>query len=150
MPALPPTWTTERVELLKSCFEEGLTCREIADRIGVSRNAVIGKLSRLSLKREKPASAPTRERTARDPRRRATLKLRRQILRMAPLDYAEIAEQPIHNGHCCSLFELSEQTCRWPISTPGAADFCFCGNPPLSGLPYCAGHSRLAYRIGAR
>jgi GcrA cell cycle regulator len=48
------------------------------------------------------------------------------------------------------LYELSDQKCRWPISTPGADDFCFCGNPPVDGLPYCAGHSRLAYRVTAR
>ena len=47
------TWTTERIELLKSRFAAGLSCREIADDIGVSRNAVIGKLSRLNLTREK-------------------------------------------------------------------------------------------------
>ena len=40
-----PTWTTERVELLKQQFEEGLSCRQIAAAIGVSRNAVIGKLT---------------------------------------------------------------------------------------------------------
>ena len=43
----------ERVELLKSHFAAGLSCREIANEIGVSRNAVIGKLSRLNLTREK-------------------------------------------------------------------------------------------------
>ena len=59
-------------------------------------------------------------------------------------------DAPIHNGHCCSLLELSEQSCRWPISTPGAADFCFCGNTPVEGLPYCPGHARLAYRPGSR
>ena len=51
MPANEPTWTAERVELLKIRFEAGLSCREIAADIGVSRNAVIGKLSRLNLTR---------------------------------------------------------------------------------------------------
>ena len=50
----------------------------------------------------------------------------------------------------CSLFELSNERCRWPISTPGAEDFCFCGNTPLEGMPYCSGHHRLAYRPGSR
>jgi GcrA cell cycle regulator len=60
------------------------------------------------------------------------------------------AEQPIHNGPGCSLLELSAEKCRWPINTPGAEDFCFCGNTPVEGLPYCAGHTRLAYRPGSR
>ena len=45
------TWTEERLAVLKSRFEAGLSCRQIADEIGVSRNAVIGKLSRLNLSR---------------------------------------------------------------------------------------------------
>ena len=148
MPALQPTWTTERIELLKSCFDAGLSCREIADRIGVSRNAVIGKISRLNLKRDK-AAGPARK-DPRDPRRRGGLRLRRVILKSVTVDEAVQPEMPVHNGHTCSLFELSAQTCRWPLSTPGAADFCFCGNLPVDGLPYCLGHSRLAYRVSAR
>ena len=57
MPANERTWTTERLELLKSRFEAGLSCREIANHIGVSRNAFIGKLSRLNLTREKSGDA---------------------------------------------------------------------------------------------
>lgn len=146
------TWTTERVELLKIHFAAGLSCREIAAEIGVSRNAVIGKLSRLSMMREKAGPGPARRHAAKEREPRARSSLKRRIILNAlsdPLPEA-VAEKPIHNGHCCSLFELSAQTCRWPISTPGAPDFCFCGNPPLEGLPYCPGHSRLAYRVGAR
>ena len=157
MLANEPTWTPERVELLKTHFEAGLSCREIAGEIGVSRNAVIGKLSRLNLTREKSADArrPVRKDAAKGHGRktapRAVSRLRHQI-RMAfcaePQPAAD--DEPIHDGHCCSLLELSEERCRWPISTPGAADFCFCGNTPLEGLPYCAGHTRLAYRPGSR
>ena len=35
---------------------------------------------------------------------------------------------------------------RGAFSSPGAADFCYCGNAPVEGLPYCAGHARIAYR----
>ena len=53
-----PTWTTERVELLKRHFDEGLSCRQIAATIGVSRNAVIGKLTRLGLTRGPTSTEP--------------------------------------------------------------------------------------------
>jgi GcrA cell cycle regulator len=53
---------------------------------------------------------------------------------------------PIYNGRGCTLLELSQEKCRWPISNPGAKDFCFCGNEPVKGLPYCLGHARIAYR----
>jgi GcrA cell cycle regulator len=146
MAANEPTWTAERVELLKIHFAAGLSCREIADDIGVSRNAVIGKLSRLNLTREKAGDArrPARTDAANRPRPRSVPRLQYRLLEAAAND------ELIHNAHRCSLLDLSEERCRWPISTPGAADFCFCGNPPIKGLPYCAGHTRLAYRPGLR
>jgi GcrA cell cycle regulator len=146
MLANEPTWTAERVELLKSRFEAGLSCREIAGDIGVSRNAVIGKLSRLNLTRDEPGDArrPARKVAVKGHRSRTVSRLQYHVRR------ATADDGPIHNGHCCSLLELSDERCRWPISTPGAEDFCFCGNTPVEGLPYCAGHSRLAYRPGSR
>jgi GcrA cell cycle regulator len=97
------TWTSERIELLKRCLHAGLSCGQIAREIGVTRNAVIGKMNRLGLSRPK-------------------------------------------DWRGCTLFELSQGKCRWPISNPGAEDFCFCGNEPVKGLPYCLGHARIAYR----
>jgi GcrA cell cycle regulator len=148
---LAQTWTDERLELLKSGFAAGLSCREIAATIGVSRNAVIGKISRLNLKRDKDRMVRTGrpERTG-ETRPRGAQRLRQMLLKAYP-DEPKAArfDEPIHNGHTCSLLELGRDTCRWPISTPGAEDFCFCGNPPLGSLPYCAGHSRMAYRVGA-
>ena len=149
MSANERTWTAERLELLKSRFEAGLSCRQIACEIGVSRNAVIGKLSRLNLTRDGEVRPPPRKRDAKGQRAKTGARQQYQMLKAL---YAEPPpdDEPIHNGHCCSLLELSEERCRWPISTPGLADFCFCGNTPLEGLPYCAGHTRLAYRPGSR
>jgi GcrA cell cycle regulator len=155
MPANAPTWTEERVELLKTHFAAGLTCREIAGEIGVSRNAVIGKLSRLNLTRDGSGEVrrTARNDATRGPRpkaaRRTGPRLQYQML-LAVYGETVSGDETIHSGHCCSLLELSEEKCRWPISTPGAADFCFCGNTPVEGLPYCAGHTRLAYRPGSR
>jgi GcrA cell cycle regulator len=153
MLANEPTWTAERVELLKSRFEAGRSCREIACDIGVSRNAVIGKLSRLNLTHQKNGDArrPARKDAAEghrprtEPRRQYQARLASRAEPQPAVD-----DEPIHNGLCCSLLELSDERCRWPISTPGAEDFCFCGNPPVEGRPYCAGHTRLAYRPGSR
>jgi GcrA cell cycle regulator len=153
MPANEPTWTDERVELLKSRFAAGLSCREIAGDLGVSRNAVIGKLSRLNLTREKSGDTRRTDRNddAKGRRPKTVPGLQYQMLKELYGEPQPAADdEPIPSGHCCSLLELSEQRCRWPISTPGLADFCFCGNTPVEGLPYCAGHTRLAYRPGSR
>jgi GcrA cell cycle regulator len=114
---------------------------------------VIGKISRLNLIRDKDVMrTPRKEGTSGTRPPRGARRLRQILLRSFPQEAeAPIAEDaPIHNGHTCSLFELSKETCRWPISTPGHDDFCFCGNTPLEGMPYCPGHSRLAYRVNAR
>ncbi|MDA9496665.1 GcrA family cell cycle regulator [Bradyrhizobium sp. DASA03005] len=153
MPVLSPTWTDERIELLKQHFEAGLSCREIAADIGVSRNAVIGKLSRLNLTRGRTVD----DRKVQD-RGQAPARLRKAVPRlqyeMLATIYGEtdapVLAGPIDEANRCSLLELSENRCRWPISTPGADDFCFCGNAAPDGQPYCAGHSRLAYRPPVR
>jgi GcrA cell cycle regulator len=144
-----PTWTTERVELLKQHFEAGLTCREIAAQIGVSRNAVIGKLTRLGLTRgpisaEQHLHATTKERAKSVPRAQY------RMLQVVYENGEPAADGPIASERPCSLLELSKERCRWPISTPGDDGICFCGNTPLKGLPYCPGHTRLAYKPGSR
>ena len=92
-----PTWTTERVEILKKGLETGLSCREIAAQIGVSRNAVIGKISRLKLARDRTDLARAAKKEPTDGRRpRAAIKLRQIIVR-APSsepDRAGLAERP--------------------------------------------------------
>lgn len=52
-------WTPERVEALKRLHAEGLSNSQIAGRLGgVSRNAVIGKISRMGLAGRAAPSAP--------------------------------------------------------------------------------------------
>jgi GcrA cell cycle regulator len=53
MTANGATWTSQRIELLKRCLHAGLSCRQIAYEIGVTRNAVIGKMNRLGLSKPK-------------------------------------------------------------------------------------------------
>ena len=60
------------------------------------------------------------------------------------------AEVPGDNANRCSLFELQQWHCRWPIGDPTVKSFGFCGNTPINGLPYCAAHARMAYRPRAR
>src|ERR1700746_3412498 len=98
-----PTWTTERIEILKKGVEAGLSCREIAAQIGVSRNAVIGKISRLKIAREKGGVVRAATREPADGRRpRATVKLRQIIVRSALAEPNPMMDEPIHNGHTCS------------------------------------------------
>src|SRR5690606_13352514 len=43
-------WNDEKIQRLKKLWSEGLTTGEIGKRLGVSKNAVVGKAHRLGLK----------------------------------------------------------------------------------------------------
>ena len=148
MGTISTTWTDERIALLRILFDRGRTCREMAYEIGVSRNAVIGKLSRLGLTRDKPPGGEPRAKRPRERRGRSVPRLQYEMLREV-YDEAAFTETPVESAHRCSLFELSKERCRWPVNSE-AEEFSFCGNTPLAGLPYCQGHTRLAYRSLAR
>ena len=49
------TWTPGRVELLSQLFEEGLPASEIGRRMGLTKNAVIGRLHRSAMTRREAA-----------------------------------------------------------------------------------------------
>jgi GcrA cell cycle regulator len=155
------TWTPDRVEQLRSFVVTGLTCSQIAAQIGVSRNAVIGKIHRLGLSPARPPggaarSCPPRARHPRAPRAPG----QRRLLRLmwsdgAPANNTEAAPAPVDSAQPCSLLDLERGKCRWPLGEPtGAAgppgDFIFCGNAAADGFSYCPGHARMAYRVPAR
>ena len=148
------TWTVERIEQLRHCIASGLTCSQTAAEIGVTRNAVIGKIHRLGLSPARPAGASARSSPprARHPRISPHSRLLRLIGAQAPgsADDAAAAPAPIDSAQRCSLLEIAQDKCHWPIGDPHAADFSFCGNAAVTGFSYCAGHARMAYRIPAR
>ena len=162
------TWTDERVELLKKLWTEGLSASQIAAELGgVTRNAVIGKVHRLSLSgRAKPASAPVaRTRKAAVPLSRPTTGQRPQtysrplvagntaLKPMAqPLAEPRRAPRPIEEDVVvpislhATILTLTEQTCKWPNGDPSTEEFHFCGQRSKAGIPYCEYHSRIAYQ----
>jgi GcrA cell cycle regulator len=145
------TWTTERIALLKNRIDSGFSCGQIAHEIGVSRNAVIGKANRLGLSRFKSATAGPPERTGAPSIARPRFATqRRTLLALRAKPQLAFAELPAEGANRCSLSELQQWHCRWPIGDPTAEDFGFCGNKPVDGLPYCPAHARMAYRPGTR
>ncbi len=114
------TWTSERIELLKRCFHAGLSCGQIAREIGVSRNAVIGKINRLGLSRPKESAASWSKGMPPGlrPRRlqglgaqsiqRLNIFAQHEMLMAAfPRPQPRAEDIPIYNGRGCTLFELA-------------------------------------------
>lgn len=111
-------WNDEKIAKLKKLWQEGLTTGEIGKRLGVSKNAVVGKAHRLGLKgRPSPIKRP--ETAAPAPKK-----------------------EPVK---IFTLTDLSHNTCRWPIGDPKHEDFRFCGKQVYPGKPYCAEHCATAY-----
>jgi GcrA cell cycle regulator len=145
-------WTPELVEQLKNGVSGGLTCSEIAAEIGVTRNAVIGKIHRLGLSPGRPAaparSCPPRARQPRTSPPRQFLRL--MFVQASGLVGEDAGPVAIESMKRCSLLELAPGKCRWPVGDPCAADFAYCGNEAIAGFSYCSGHARMAYRVPAR
>ena len=145
------TWTPERIVLLKNGINAGLSCGQIAREIGVSRNAVIGKVNRLGLSRFNGVAAGPLAQAGARKNARSKIVTQHRILRAlwAKPQLAGV-EAPSDSANRCTLFELQQWHCRWPLGDPGSEDFGFCGSKPLDGLPYCPAHARIAYRPGTR
>jgi GcrA cell cycle regulator len=149
------TWTDERVELLKKLWADGLSASQIAGELGgITRNAVIGKVHRLGLsgRAKSPSSSAPRVRKPRSHMLRVSRPSMRGNSALAlaydlePLAEPELIDNVIPIGQRRTLLELTEDTCRWPIGDPASPEFFFCGGKPLTGLPYCGHHSRVAYQ----
>lgn len=131
-------WAKSRIATLKQMWAGGATAAAIAECLGVSRSAVLGKIHRLRLRtatEEQPAAQASSEPAAPKRRRRQ----RRQRRQRRP-------PRPRRRG--ISLLGLTNDTCRWPHGEPGRSGFFFCGALGADlegGRPYCACHARRAY-----
>ncbi len=149
-------WTPEQISDLTRLWGEGLTTAEIGKRLGISKNAVVGKAHRLHLparpspiKRTGPRPAVYRPATPRQPAAPRAPQAPREP--RAPSQSAQtsaaalraLANQP--SAKRLPMMALSASTCRWPIGDPGDTEFHFCGERSLDGKPYCSAHASIAY-----
>ncbi len=164
------SWTDDRVELLKKLWMDGLSASQIANELGgVTRNAVIGKVHRLGLSgRAKAPAANPRPQAAKKPAApqrpaaapaptasRAPQSVGNTALKAEPAAapqqrpqpkpvMLDLSEPPLVEN--CSVLQLTERTCRWPVGDPTTEQFHFCARSAGTGMPYCAYHARVAYQ----
>lgn len=87
-------WDAKDIALLKKLWSAGQSAAQIARRLGCSRNAVCGMLTRLSLKRgHKPPTARPRIRPPPKLRPTSSTAWARPVAQKAPLSPAE-RQQP--------------------------------------------------------
>ena len=137
-------WTSESVEKLRQLWEQGLTANEIAKKLGVTKNAIVGKVHRLCLT-ARPSPIKTKDQAEEDGG--AELPLLTEAVEnntaCAMTASPETQDKPQQTN--VKLVDLDSHTCRWPIGDPRDDDFCFCGKKVRSGQTYCDEHSMQAY-----
>lgn len=142
-------WTEEMVEGLRQMWLEGLTANEIAKKLGVSKNSIVGKVHRLCLK-ARPSPIKKKEEDAAPVAavvEEATIETPEEILPEENVPVMEVkTPKKVHKGaHHVKLMELDSHTCRWPLGDPRDEDFCFCGKKVRMGQTYCEEHANMAY-----
>jgi len=162
-------WTEEAIGRLRTLWAEGHSTAEIGRRLGVSKNAVVGKAHRLDL----PARpSPIRRDGTGAPRRPAPRRIAGPTLpplsstampapapSMAPpaprpaIPQPQVARAaaPAHVAPAAPRPVLAPRpyartvACCWPIGEPGTPSFRFCDAEAVPGKPYCEPHAQVAY-----
>jgi GcrA cell cycle regulator len=149
-------WTDEAIDRLRALWAEGHSTAEIGRRMGISKNAVVGKAHRLNLSaRPSPIRrVPGQPAAPRAPRptpmravERAPFVARAfSVVGAAPAPRPVIAApRPVAPPAPPPPPRLSNATCCWPIGEPGKAGFRFCAERALATKPYCEAHAAQAY-----
>jgi GcrA cell cycle regulator len=160
-------WNEETIARLRALWAEGLSTAEIGRRMGVSKNAVVGKAHRLNLlARPSPIRRDVTGGAARSPApRRVTgptlpplpLSAAAPVAVAAPAVTSQAGPRPLPAMRAEAAAPRPAPvraaahrpsrlvTCCWPIGEPGTKSFRFCDADATTGKPYCAEHAALAY-----
>lgn len=136
-------WTEQRTARLRELHAQGLSFGKIADKLGVTREACAGKVSRMGLSTRQVAPRKPRQTT---PQKSGPVLAQ---LRVAPSVQPTLPPMPEPDASTrrCTLLQLTNGVCKWPFGAPQSPDFFFCGGDAVDGKPYCVEHCRVAYRM---
>jgi GcrA cell cycle regulator len=145
-------WSDDNIGRLRALWAEGLSTAEIGRRMGVSKNAVVGKAHRLNLTAR---PSPIRRDGEKAPRRRQPRRvhgttlpaLAAELAPMPTIEAPRLVERPAPVLRAVPTIRTSGRVtpCCWPIGEPGTRSFRFCDVDSLAGKPYCADHAEKAY-----
>lgn len=146
-------WNETIITELRSLWAEGLSTAEIGRRLGISKNAVVGKAHRLDLSpRPSPIRRSDRPVGSTPPAPRAigpTLAPLSSTPAAAPVatpaTVPVAAVAPPRRLAVAPAPVARVSACCWPVGEPGKPGFHFCDGAAVPGKPYCAEHAQLAY-----
>lgn len=168
-------WDDETIRLLRDLWTQGHSTAEIGRRLGVSKNAIVGKAHRLDLDArpspirrdvakpvtDRPASYPRMAGPTLPPLASADVPA---ATAPAPTVHVQMFRPPVAMGprpmtpvpqaapaprpvqaSAPVQPRRSAPSCCWPIGDPGTKTFRFCDDASVPGKPYCDEHAKLAY-----
>ncbi len=139
-------WSAEHVDTLRQLWLEGHSARVIGDRLGRTRNSVIGRVHRLRLaKRISTIGERKKPGPKKNPGAFRKSRAKPPELRVVRIKLPRPQEVPPPEARMVSLMELKPLDCKWPIGDPALPGFGFCGARAFASFPYCQHHVALAY-----
>jgi GcrA cell cycle regulator len=163
-------WDNAILKKLKALTGKGLSTAEIGKRLGVSKNAIVGKLNRLGWNSKagginvRAAAASVKKTAA--VRKTAMAKKMALAKKPAMTKPSATKNKPtaalvkksksasknlaMHQRiiqHSLGMAGLKPDQCRWPIGDPDSENFHFCGCQVFVGKPYCYEHCKQAYQF---
>lgn len=143
-------WSADRIETLCKLWAilPQISASVIGERMGVSRNSILGKAHRLKLSKH-DKNSPT---TPRGERRRAFWESANPKARewTPPADSVALMELPPDLSDCAVPFmAIGHNQCRYPVSAVGKP-FMFCAAASWGdGESYCYRHNVLCHKPSA-
>ena len=157
-------WDNATLKKLKALTGKGLSTSEIGKRLGMSKNAVVGKLNRMgwNSKAGGVVTADTKKSSKASEEKKSLVKKVAEKLQKKTVAKAENKKSPAKDTktlnkslamhqriiqHSLEMANLKPNQCRWPIGDPDSENFHFCGEQVFVGKPYCYEHCKQAYQF---
>lgn len=137
-------WSPERLEFVKDKWMKGWTATQIAKELGegISRNAVIGKVHRLGLKRDSDLAERIKRHHA---KKNGEAGARSRTRKKAVLPAAVIMP-PDETNEGITIMELKNLSCRAIIGLGSDKMARYCGYETEQGKSFCPWHYSLYYQ----
>ncbi len=167
-------WDNATLKKLKALTGKGLSTSEIGKRLGMSKNAIVGKLNRLGWNAKAGGATAGAEKKAevKNPDDKPVVAKKTTVKKSEPAKKTSVkatvtkttpkvaeaktdAKTTAKNlamhqriiQHSLEMANLKPNQCRWPIGDPDSEHFHFCGETVFIGKPYCYEHCKQAYQF---
>lgn len=141
-------WTTEKTQQLTELWGKGLLAKEIAETLGCTRNAVLGKAHRLNLPLKRDEAAVTRKPRPPQTKKKGNFSPLPFTERKDPKrpDLRHAAPEGVAVGALEEVYARHPHTgCRWIYGDPATPEFGLCPNKQEPGRSWCAEHLAIVF-----